>query len=205
LCRFRSTGERFPLPPPDSPAAPSLPSSNRGFSVVELFIVATIILILAAIEIPNLWRARMSVNQAAGVASIRAIETAEAIYATTYGGGYSATLSQLGPPPTGQTASREAADLLDSRLAAGIKSGYRYTYIPGPVADGKIGTYTIKAAPTEPCITAYQEYTLNSNDPETVSSQTYQAATQSDPLTDIVDHTLSGGSSSGGLTSCGNP
>jgi len=50
--------------------------TQKGFSLIELLIVVAIILIIAAISIPNLLRARISANEASAVASIRTINTA---------------------------------------------------------------------------------------------------------------------------------
>src|SRR2546428_13753428 len=70
---------------------------QKGFSLIELLIVVAIILIIAAIAIPNLLRARIAANEASAVGSLRTINTAEVTYSTTYPTvGYAATLALLG-------------------------------------------------------------------------------------------------------------
>src|SRR6266849_1622419 len=72
--------------------------NERGFSLIELLIVVAIILIIAAIAIPNLLRSRMAANQAAAASSIRTLNTAQVAFSTTYPQvGYAASLTVLGP------------------------------------------------------------------------------------------------------------
>jgi type IV pilus assembly protein PilA len=101
----------------------------KGFSLIELLIVVAIILIIAAIAIPNLLRAKMAANESSAVASIRTINTAEITYNSTYPGvGYAATLSAMGGVAP-CTPTSTAACLIDSVLASGVKSGYNFTAI----------------------------------------------------------------------------
>jgi prepilin-type N-terminal cleavage/methylation domain-containing protein len=122
--------------------------TSKGFSLIELLIVVAIILIIAAIAIPNLLRARISANEASAVASIRAINTAELAYQTSYpNAGYAPALANLGggnpctPSPT-------TACLLDNNLANGTKSGYNFTAQGGSPVNGANTSYVAGAAPT---------------------------------------------------------
>jgi prepilin-type N-terminal cleavage/methylation domain-containing protein len=121
---------------------------QRGFSLLELLIVVAIILILAAVSVPNFMRTRMAANEVAAAASLREINTACFLYLTAYGA-YPPTLASLGSPSAGSPATAAAADLLDSALASGNKSGYVFTYTAGAAGEGQISTYTIVADPTK--------------------------------------------------------
>jgi len=160
------------------------PAGPRGFSIMELMIVITIILILAAIEIPNLMRARMAANQAAAMSNLRTLETAEITYAVTYNRGYSSTLSQLGP--SGQSSSLQAADLIDGMLANGMKGGYSYLYVPGPVVDGKVETYTLKAVPAVPCTTGVEYYSMDPSSQSAILTQSYSAVVEQNFIAQVL-------------------
>jgi type IV pilus assembly protein PilA len=120
-------------------------SKQKGFSLIELLIVVAIILIIAAIAIPNLLRSKMAANEASAVASLRTYNTSIVAYSTTYGTDPSA-LSSLGPSAT---PSSTAADLVDNLLGAAtpVKSGYSFTFSAGAASSGVISSYSIVAAP----------------------------------------------------------
>ena len=122
--------------------------SSKGFSLIELLIVVAIILIIAAIAIPNLLRSRIAANQASAVGSLRTLNTAEITYSSTYNVGFTATLSYLAPPTGTNNPTSTAAGLIDSVLALGSKSGYSFTYSPGASdSTGRINTYAFTAVP----------------------------------------------------------
>src|SRR2546422_5174525 len=96
---------------------------QEGFSLIELLIVVAIILIIAAIAIPNILRSKMIATEASAVGSLRALNTACIAYATTYGS-YPAALANLGP---GSPATSTSADLIDSVLSSGTKRDRKST------------------------------------------------------------------------------
>ena len=122
-------------------------AKQRGFSLIELLIVVAIILIIAAISIPNLLRSRMAANEASAVGSLRTVNTACVTYMAVYGVGFPSSLSSLG---TSGATSSTSADLVDNVLAAGAKSGYTFTYVAGTEAGGIIPTYALNADPITP-------------------------------------------------------
>jgi len=128
---------------------------QHGFSLIELLIVVAIILIIAAIAIPNLMRARMAANESSAVASLRTINTAENTYQSTYPTiGFAPALANLGGAlGAACVPSSTTACLLDSVLsnngnpAGSGKSGYNFATGAGAVGSGLIIGYTIQASP----------------------------------------------------------
>jgi type IV pilus assembly protein PilA len=104
--------------------------NQKGFSLIELLIVVAIILIIAAIAIPNLLRSRMAANEASAVGSVRTMNTAAISYNSTYGNGFPSALSQIGTTGTAAV-SCDNAEFLDSVLTSGTKSGYTFQILTG--------------------------------------------------------------------------
>lgn len=132
------------------------PTKQSGFSLIELLIVVAIILIVAAIAIPNLLRARISANEASAVSSVHAVNTAEITFTTLFPtSGYSATLASLGPGGTCNSPAN--ACIIDAVLASGIKSGYTFTYVQDASSVPAPG-YTINADPVTRGITGQRSF-----------------------------------------------
>jgi len=136
---------------------PTSTQSNAGFSLIELLVVVAVILIIAAIAIPNYMKSKMRGNEASSVQSLRNIATAELVYSTTYGVDFSSTLLQLSG--NGINPDQNNAGLIDETLASGIKSGYVMTYTPVTFdPQGNPSTYSATADPQVPGTTGARHY-----------------------------------------------
>jgi type IV pilus assembly protein PilA len=128
---------------------------QKGFSLIELLIVVAIILIIAAIAIPNLLRARIAANESSAVSSIRTMNTSMVTYQSTYPTvGYASTITALGPAAsTGCTTPASTnACLVDwvvaqATAAGSPKSGYWFAETAGAPVSGIVVGYTLDGLP----------------------------------------------------------
>lgn len=105
---------------------------EAGFTLVELLIVMSVILILMSLAIPKLMSTMKTANQTSAVASLRDLVSQENSYASTYPQhGFACSLAQLGGKTTAGAPSADAAQLIPDDLAAGTKSGYTFNIVCG--------------------------------------------------------------------------
>ncbi|HXE74143.1 MAG TPA: prepilin-type N-terminal cleavage/methylation domain-containing protein [Candidatus Xenobia bacterium] len=102
---------------------------EKGFSLIELLIVVAIILIIAAIAIPNLLQSRQRANESSASGTLRTINTSEVTFQTTYGVGFANNLTRLGGP-VGAAPTCDNAQLIDNVVGCAAepctKSGYQF-------------------------------------------------------------------------------
>jgi prepilin-type N-terminal cleavage/methylation domain-containing protein len=156
---------------------------TKGFSLIELLIVVAIILIIAAIAIPNLLRARIAANESSAVASVRTINTAEVTYMTANPTvGYAANLVTLGGSGSPCTLSSTTACLIDNTLALGSKSGYLFQATPSVGSGATINTLlTVSSIPQNWNQTGVRGFCANE---DTVIRYTSPTAAPSQQTTD---------------------
>jgi type IV pilus assembly protein PilA len=161
-------------------------------------VIIPFILIIAAIAIPNLLRARMAASEGASGGSLRTINTGAAAYAATWGNGFPSSLEALGGEPGAGPNCNHAA-LIDPILASGRKSGYIYTYIPhfpdratAPVISPKAAAngctsggasgYTVTADPIQRGTTGQRSFFTDQSGIIRVSNNGESATADSPPL-----------------------
>ncbi len=147
-----------------------------------------IVLIIAAIALPNLMRSRMLADESSAIGSLRTIYAASTAYAATYGNGFPPSLAALGPAPTGgNSASCDHADMIEHVLADGRKDGYVFRYVgenplpsvaPGCSHPGFSG-FTIDADPVTRGTTGRRSFFMGPSG--VIRYNNTQSATASDP------------------------
>ncbi len=113
--------------------------SRRGFTLIELLIVIAIILVIAAIAVPQMNKQLMSAHEMAAIRQITTIHQAETQYYSQFGK-YASSLAELGPPASGAPGPN-AAELIPKNLAEGKNSGYIFNVAPTPTG------YAVTAVP----------------------------------------------------------
>jgi type IV pilus assembly protein PilA len=123
--------------------------TQTGFSLIELLIVVTIILIIAAMVIPNLLRSKILANESSAVSSIRSLNTAEVTYQSNWGSGFAVGLAQLGGAAPCTVATAAAACIVDPLLSTPpfTKSGYVFNGAGTILLNGILNGYELNATP----------------------------------------------------------
>jgi len=135
---------------------------NRGFSLIELLIVVAIILIIAAIAIPSLLRARIAANEASAASSVRGIATAEFAYSTSYPTvGYAPSLAELGGAAPCAPSSTTAC-IVDNVVSTGLKSGYQLAAkgVAGAGGGGVNAAFVAGSAPQTYNVTGLRDFCI---------------------------------------------
>jgi type IV pilus assembly protein PilA len=128
---------------------PARTKAHLGFSLIELLIVVAIILIIAAIAVPNLLQSKKAANQSSAVSVLRTVNTAAVSYWVTYSNGYPPSLGALGG--AGGAATCNLSILMDETVTTPPyqKSGYQF---------GFTGTDGNVSAPPTGCVPGFQGY-----------------------------------------------
>jgi prepilin-type N-terminal cleavage/methylation domain-containing protein len=133
---------------------------QKGFSLIELLIVVAIILIIAAIAIPNLLRSKIAANESSAVGSVRTINTAEVTYQSSWGTGFAVGLTQLGGPAPCVAATAALSCLIDPLLSVApfTKSGYVFNAAGIYPANGVLNGFEVNATPATVQVTGVRAF-----------------------------------------------
>jgi type IV pilus assembly protein PilA len=122
---------------------------QKGFSLIELLIVVTVILIITAIAVPNLLRTRLAANESSAVATVRTINIAQVTYASTWiNTGYTG-LQQLGGAAPCNNATALAACLLDPVISTAPFQKSGFIFASAAVGAAPATQYTVNADPVQ--------------------------------------------------------
>jgi type IV pilus assembly protein PilA len=135
----------------------SAAKGHRGFSLIELLIVVAIILVIAAMALTSLMKARIAANEAAAVNSMKTLNTGNVAYAAECPSvGYANSLADLGPGPGGCVGGANITDPILG-VAAPARSGYTFSYLP--IAVGALNTsYTLTGDPQNPGVSGTRHF-----------------------------------------------
>ena len=135
--------------------------AQLGFSLMELLIVISIILIIVLFAFPKFRGATINANETSAVKTIQAIYGAETLYAARFPSlGYTCNLQALGPPAAGQPPTQTASDLLDAKVSGGSKDGYQFVVQGCTSASNgaRVVDYQIVATPEVPGTTGIRAF-----------------------------------------------
>ena len=129
---------------------------SAGLTLAELLVTVAVVVLLAAIVLPNVMRSEISANEASAVGSIASINRAEVSYQTANPAtGFASTLETLGPDGPGDSCQAPTAShacLIEGALARSdsperARNGYWFRVSPaGRDAHGAVSAYVAGAA-----------------------------------------------------------
>ncbi len=139
---------------------------ESGFTLMELLIVMSVILIISLIAIPSLMNVRSQANETSALGSLQAIYKAQIQYQTEFpANGFASTLAALGGDAAAGPPSPQAAQMLQSDLATGVKSGYIFTITnPTKVSVNNVDmitSYEVTAVPQAVGKTGHNGYCMD--------------------------------------------
>jgi type IV pilus assembly protein PilA len=117
-------------------------SRRRGFSLIEMLIVVSIILIIITVAVPKFQKAQQGARELGAIKAIQTIHQAEVQYQSQFGR-YANSLQELGPPASGP-ATQSSSDLIGNDLSGGEKGQYKFTLT------ANAGGYVVTAMPANP-------------------------------------------------------